>query len=343
MVIDSDERGRERPLWLFLSEPGLGGLLMKELKFRDVIRQKARPQSWHLRNYDLLVFPDSQIVGPANTSRIALDVLVCPVFGRYKISDRQLDRLAAVAKAEGCDGLVSSVAGTSFQRQDIMRWLEARLGERGARFTRESTRPLRLFIIDESYYFGFAFFNCHQAPGRARDADRHGSLPLTIAAAMCFAANPQTHEVVWDPVAGTGTLLREFAALESEAVLIGSDIDARAIEVAKANLTGIPNVEVHIADSSKHALGRSNLTLTLANLPFGKQFGSPELNASIYEGIFRSSLAHAAPNWRACVITSDERSLDTAINAIPTLSRQKLIAVRVRGREAGIYLVGTKR
>ena len=77
-----------------MSEPGLGALLVKELKHRDVIRAKTRAQSWHLRNYDLLVFPDSQVVGLIAASRIALDVLACPVFGRHKITERQLDRLA---------------------------------------------------------------------------------------------------------------------------------------------------------------------------------------------------------------------------------------------------------
>src|SRR5262249_26651002 len=121
----------ERPLWLFLSEPGLGPLLIKELKFRDIIRQKARAQTWHLRNYDLLVFPASQIADRIGSSRIALEVLAAPVFGRHNITERQLDRLAQSATKERSDGLVSSVAGDKFARQDVMRWLERRLSERG--------------------------------------------------------------------------------------------------------------------------------------------------------------------------------------------------------------------
>lgn len=333
------EAVRERPLWLFLSEPGLAALLVKELKFRNIIRAKSRAQIRHLRNYDLLVFPDSQIAGPVEASRIALDVLMCPVFGRHKISDRQLDRLAIAAKAERSDGLVSSVAGKTFTRQDIMRWLEARLRERGARLQRDAAQPIRLFIIDESYYFGFARFNYHQAQGRIRAVDRHGSLPPTIAAAMCFAANPGAREVVWDPVAGTGTLLGEAAALMQRPILIGSDLDPLALDIAKQNLAGVSPAELHVADSAQLDLKRNDLTLTLANLPFGKQFKPGEGNAALYEGILRRSLAHAAAGWRACLLTSDEHALGAALLAIGRLQAEKPTSVRIRGQAASLYLV----
>ena len=328
-----------KPLWLFLSEPGLGPLLIKELKHRDVIRAKTRAQSWHLRNCDLLVFPDSQIVGDIRASRIALDVLACPIFGRHKITEAQLDRLAATARTDKIDGLTSSVAGSVFQRQDIMRWLEARLRDRGITLRQDASRPIRLFIIDESYYFGFTRFNYHEAPGRERDTDRHGSLPPTVAAAMCFAANPQSHEIVWDPVAGTGTLLREAAAMMSEPELIGSDIDSQAIEIAKAGLAAHARHRLYCADSTALDLERNDLTLTLANLPFGKQFKAGEGNAAFYEKILRRSLMHAAPNWRACLLTSDEPALDAAVIAIGTVSSQKVASVRIRGQLASIYLI----
>lgn len=340
---DGRARGAgERPLWLFLSEPGLGAPLVKELKYRDVIRAKTRAQTWHLRNYDLLVFPDSQIAGAVNASRIALDALVCPAFGRHKITDRQLDRLAHEARADRCDGLVSSVAGSIFARQDIMRWLEARLGERGLKFAGEALRPIRLFIIDEHFYFGLTRFNYHDAPGRERDMDRHGSLPPTIAAAMCFAANLQNREVVWDPVAGTGTLLREAAATLKEPTLIGSDIDTQALDIAETSLAATPGHKLWNADSTTLDLQRKDVTLTLANLPFGKQFKSSEGNALLYERILRRSLDHAAPNWRACLLTSDAGALAASVDAIAQLTMEKVASVRIRGHAASIYLIRRK-
>ena len=328
-----------KPLWLFLSEPGLGALLVRELKYRDIIRAKTRARSWHLRNYDLLVFPDSQVVGDIASSHIALDVLECPVFGRHKITDRQLDRLAQEARSADVDGLTSTVAGNVFQRQDIMRWLTARLRERDVILREGASRPIRLFIVDESYYFGFARFNYHEAPGRAREHDRTGSLPPTIAAAMCFAANLQPGEVVWDPVAGTGTLLREAAELMKDSVLVGSDVDAQALEIARAALPQNAPVSLFCADSAALDLQRSDLTLTLANLPFGKQFRSGEGNAVLYENLLRRSLMHCAPGWRACLLTSDEDALRTAVAEIGALTAEKAGSIRVRGHLAGLFLV----
>src|ERR1700688_2578051 len=54
----------DRPLWLFLTEPGLGALLVRELKFLDAIAQKAQLAKLHLRNYDLLAAPDAVVQSP---------------------------------------------------------------------------------------------------------------------------------------------------------------------------------------------------------------------------------------------------------------------------------------
>src|SRR5271165_3316182 len=81
---------RERPLWLFLTEPGLGPMLAKELKFLDAIEQKAQPAKLHLRNYDLLTIPDAVMKNSAVRPRLALHVMMCPIFGRDRIGDNQL-------------------------------------------------------------------------------------------------------------------------------------------------------------------------------------------------------------------------------------------------------------
>ena len=90
----------ERPLWLFLSEPGLSNLLSRELKYRDVIRQKARPERLLMRSCDVLALPGSQVTTTKPRARLALDILVCPVFGRHRIGVGQLDRLAKHWKKE---------------------------------------------------------------------------------------------------------------------------------------------------------------------------------------------------------------------------------------------------
>jgi 23S rRNA G2445 N2-methylase RlmL len=222
-----------------------------------------------------------------------------------------------------------------------MRWLHKRLSERGVRLQDggPSERPLWLVVIDEQYYFGFRRFNHHDAASRHRSADRSGSLPAAIAAACVFAAKPQGHEVVWDPVIGTGTVLREAAEQIPNADLIGSDCDPAALKLARANLASVEGARLMLADSTAIDLGRFDLSLTIANLPFGKQFKTAGGNAALYEGILLRSLAHASGRWRASLLTSDADALRTATASVGGLDLEKLVETRVRGHAAALWLV----
>ncbi len=333
------------PLWLFLTEPGLASLMVKELKFRDIVAAKARATTLYLANYDLVVLPASQVKARTFPTRLALHVMACPVFGRNKISGRQLDILAEAWRRERPDGLVASVAGKTFQRQDILRWLGKEMGARGLKTSVSAAprRPAWFLAVDESYYIGLPRFNHHDASGRTRDEDRAGSLPPVIAAALCFAARPSTHEVIWDPVMGTGTVLREARALLPEAELIGTDMDDKAVAIARKAFGKAPDVHLFTGDSATFDLARRDLTLTLANLPFGKQFQPETGTAPLYEALLRRSLAFAAPNWRAVLLTSDHAALRHATEAIGALSLEKLASIRTRGQAADIWLVTPSR
>jgi RMKL-like, methyltransferase domain len=332
---DDGPSGSERPLWLFLSEPGLGPLLEKELTHRKILKAKTRAARLHLRNYDLVVVPDVQLLTHKIASRLALDALVCPVFGRSAITEALLDRLELHWRAERTDGITSSAVGAVFDRPRIMRWLARRLEARAVDLSDEPKRPARLLIVDDKFYFCFPRFNHHEVRDRRSDALRSGSLPPTIAAAMCFAAKLGPREVIWDPVCGTGTLLREALALAPDATLIGSDVDGGALTHARVGLGGARLIE---ADSRALDLGVAQITLGLGNLPFGRQFASPAETHALYEGILRNAVAHGAANWRGCFLTSDEAALHAACLALG-LAMTHAAGVKVRGTDAAIWLV----
>ena len=336
--VGRDAAPAERPLWLFLTEPGIADLALRELKARKIVGQKTRATKLFLRSYDVLVMPDSQVAAPPKDLRLSLHAMAAPVFGRRNVTEGQLMRLAGAWGREKADGLVSSVAGSFFVRQDLMRWLGKQLlalgvdAEGGA-----GKRPCWLIVVDEAYYFGFARFNHHDADRRDRPEDRTGALPPTIAAALVFAAKPQAGEVIWDPVCGSGTLLREARAMAKDAVLIGTDTDAAAVELAR-KLLG-EDAHLKVADAATADPGRDDITLTVANLPWGVQYESEGGNAAFYEAVLRNALASAAPTWRGAFITSDDAALRTAVRAIGGLSAREVATPKVRGREAGIWLV----
>jgi predicted RNA methylase len=334
-------RGRstasERPLWLFLTEPGLGPLLIKELKFTDVVAQKAQLAKLHLRNYDLLIAPDAVVRSHSAAPRLATHILVCPVFGRERVSEHQLDRLAQIAVRERTSELVKSIAGESLSKPEFERLVVRGLSERGVRLSAETDRAIWLLAVDEKYYFGFPRFNYHAAAGRGGLSQREGSLPPVIAAAIVFAAKPVPRGVIWDPVAGTGTLLAEAAVLAPQAKLIGTDIDPAALAMARKRLPAL----VHLirTDATRAELEAGVLSLTIANLPFGKKFKSSGGNRSLYESVLRRSLAHASGEWRASLLTSDADALRQAVERIGGLVLHDVAHVAVRGLKASIWLI----
>jgi predicted RNA methylase len=329
----------QRPLWLFLTEPGLGPLLVKELKFLDAVGQKAQLTKLHLRNYDLLVAPDAVVGAPKVAPRLALHVLTCPVFGRERVTERQLELLAKFAIREKAGRLVTSIAGAQLSRPEFTQWIVRGLADRGVTLSDESARSMWLLAVDEKYYLGFPRFNYHDAKGRDRLSEREGSLPPAIAAAIVFAAKPGSAEVIWDPVMGTGTVLAEAAAFAPDARLIGTDIDPTAVAAARKRLGRRDGVRLLQNDAAHAELGDARLTLTLANLPFGKRSKSAGGNRALYESILRRSLAQSAENWRACVLTSDDEALRAAVEAAGNLALTEIAEVAVRGLKAAIWLV----
>ncbi len=325
-----------RPLWLFLTEPGLAALLLRELKFINAIERKAQAARLHLRNHDLLVLPEVVVKRREVAPRLATNILVAPVFGREEVGARQLDLLAQATRRERVDGLVTSIAGDSFSRGDFLPRLLRELGSRRVRFSESHRRPVWFLAVDDKFYFGFARFNHHDAPGRLR-ADREGSLPAVIAAAMVFAAKPGSNEVILDPVMGAGTILGEAAQMAPDARLNGCDIDPAAVTIARRTLADVRGARLFHGDSTRADYNGPQISLTLANLPFGKQHRSVSGNRALYEAILRRSLEHAAPIWRAVLVTSDEESLRSAVQTIGGLSLANVADIRIRGQAATIW------
>jgi len=315
----------------------LAALLLQELRFIGAVERKAQAAKLHLRNHDLLVLPDVVVKRHDVAPRLATNTLVSPVFGRDQIGARQLDLLARTVGRERTDGFATSIAGDTFARSEFIPWLLRELGSRRVHFSDSHRRPVWLLAVDEKFYFGFPRFNFHDAPGRTIAREREASLPPVVAAAMVFAAKPASNEMIFDPVVGTGTILAEAAQMAPGAQLIGSDIDPAAVAMARKSLAHVRGVRLFHQDSTSAHLSGPSITLTLANLPFGKQHKSSYGNRALYEAVLRRSLERAAPTWRAILLTSDEESLRSAVGSIGTLELSTVASIKVRGQPATIW------
>lgn len=104
---------------------------------------------------------------------------------------------------------------------------------------------------------------------------RVGEVPAashpTIAAAIAWLAGVREDDVVWDPFTGSGLELVERGLLGPYARLVGSDLDARALATAEANLrsAGLGRFELHEADAT--SFKPEGVTLIVSNPPMGRR------------------------------------------------------------------------
>jgi 23S rRNA G2445 N2-methylase RlmL len=107
-----------------------------------------------------------------------------------------------------------------------------------------------------------------------RFAWRRGDVPAashpTIAAALARIAQARADDVVWDPFVGSGAELVECAQLGRCRALVGSDIDPRALAVARDNLLAA-GVEARLEEGDALALAPAGVTLIVTNPPMGRR------------------------------------------------------------------------
>ncbi len=116
------------PAWLLRCAPGLAKTLIAELRFNGLVDRRTKPTILWQRNHDLVFLPRLQKEPRPADLRIAEDIQRCPIYGRYKISNRQLDVLAAVLRgSKGAWHLVVTVDGARFSRHELARWFAREL------------------------------------------------------------------------------------------------------------------------------------------------------------------------------------------------------------------------
>lgn len=103
-----------------------------------------------------------------------------------------------------------------------------------------------------------------------RVEEREGALRPTVAAAMVRLAGQADGGVLLDPCCGSGTILREAASAGWD--VAGSDIDAEALAIARANA---PTAGLLRADARALPVATGRADAVVANLPFGGKFTVP--------------------------------------------------------------------
>ncbi len=142
-----------------------------------------------------------------------------------------------------------------------------------------------------------------------RFAYRLGDIPAAshppLAAAMARLAGKRQGEVIWDPFCGSGLELIERARLGGVERLIGTDIDAAAIDIARRNLEAAQLTHVRtrlmVSNFKDYAkipeLTPGTVTLVLSNPPMGRRLEVPDLRG-LFLDLFRAATDALAPGGR---------------------------------------------
>ncbi|MGC4086324.1 MAG: HEAT repeat domain-containing protein [Polyangiaceae bacterium] len=125
----------------------------------------------------------------------------------------------------------------------------------------------------------------------------------TVAAALARVAGVRPDDVVWDPFVGSGLELVERALLGPYARLIGSDLDVRALEAARDNLTsaGVRNFELVQGDARTLAL--AGVTLIISNPPMGRRVARDGSLPALLEAFVAHTARVLVPGGRAVLLS----------------------------------------
>ena len=120
----------------------------------------------------------------------------------------------------------------------------------------------------------------------------------TLAAALARVGGVRANDVVWDPFVGSGLELVERARLGAFAELWGSDIDARAIAAARANLDAAGVAGARLVERSALEFAPQGVSLVLTNPPMGRRVARDGSLAALLEGFVRHAARALRPGGR---------------------------------------------
>jgi tRNA (guanine6-N2)-methyltransferase len=145
------------------------------------------------------------------------------------------------------------------------------------------------------------------------------SLRPVAAAALIWLAQPQSHEVVLDPMCGAGTILAERLAFDRHGLILGGDRDWTALRAAAANLQFF---SWHVSDREHRDEGNQtwplvrwdarqlplrdvSIPVIACNPPFGKQIGAGEDVGLLYRELVPEWDRVLQPHGRVAVVVAD--------------------------------------
>ncbi len=175
---------------------------------------------------------------------------------------------------------------------------------------------------------------------RARILHTAASLNPTVAHAMCRISEPQESEVVLDPMCGAGTILIERNRLAGPGILLGGDLHANPVEIARKNLAAAELTCALVQwDARRLPLVRRSVDAVICNLPWGRRIGSHRANRHLYPAFVRELSRVLRPGGRAVLLTQEKRLLTRLVRGSDALTMMRQLSLSLSGMHPTIYVV----
>jgi 23S rRNA G2445 N2-methylase RlmL len=178
-----------------------------------------------------------------------------------------------------------------------------------------STLGVRLHLIDHRGILGssVAELPFHRRTWRVHTLP--GLLHPPLAAAMALLADLHPGQVVYDPFAGTGTVLIEAGLRCQGLVLSGVDVDAGTIAIANdhAKRAGV-TVAFALGDSAQPNVSIIEADRVLSNPPWGKTVTARGLQTSI--AVIQAMVQHLRVSGRLVAVADQGLTLGSCLKEI---------------------------
>jgi len=153
----------------------------------------------------------------------------------------------------------------------------------------------------------------------------------TIAAALARIAGARADDIVWDPFTGSGVELVERARLGPCAKLVGSDLDPRALDAARANLAAA-GVDAELVAADARVYAPPGVTLVITNPPLGRRLRGDA--PALLEAFAAHAAAALAPGGRLVWISPVPRRTEAVLGRALRLASRR--AVDLGGFDAAL-------